>query len=90
MREYRNLYLKLLGIIIGAPLVILAIYAWPFPYLRSVTSFGFVGGILGSGWLSFSLIKQAKGVTMAIVGTLIIMSAVLFCSLFLIANTLGE
>jgi hypothetical protein len=85
-----NIFSKLAAIVIGMPLVILAIYAWPFPFLRAIPLYGSVIGVLGSAGLGFYFIKQSNGLVSAVAGALIIAPLVLFLSWFLIANIIGE
>jgi hypothetical protein len=90
MTKHNRLLAKLAGIIMGMPIIILVVYAWPFPHLRSIPLYGSELGVVASALLGFHFIRPSEGVVPAIVGALIIAVVVFLTSWFLIANIIGE
>lgn len=85
MQNRSRLFAELVAIVIGVPLLLLAVAA-----LRFLSLYALAIGVLGSAGLGFHSIKRSYGSVPAITGALVIAAVVLFSSLFLIANIIGE
>ena len=90
MNKPNALLAKLVAIVFAIPLFIGALYAWPFHSFRSITLYGFVGGVFLSATLAFYLIRPTKGLVVALGGSLAVGSIVFFLAWFYIANLTGE
>jgi hypothetical protein len=81
---------RIAAILVAVPLAVLATYAWLFPVLNIKSYSGLIIGVLIAAALGFRWLKPAVGLVGALAGAALIGSLVLYCSLFLLLNILGE
>jgi hypothetical protein len=85
MKSWGGWPVKVTATIVGATLIIWVVYAG----LLIKTPYPLVADILIAAGFGFYHTRQKTGLSLAIVGAVVVAALVLYLSLFLIVNTLG-